>query len=90
MLVAVTFGLAVALYSAQIAPAIADTFFNSPEYFAPIILIAIVPLVFAYSIFKYQLMDVSVVIRNTIVYGTATVTVAAIYFFVIYVSVYSV
>jgi sigma-B regulation protein RsbU (phosphoserine phosphatase) len=86
MLIAVTFGLAVTLYTLQIAPAIADTIFNSPEYYMPIILIVIVPLVFAYSIFKYQLMDVSVVVKNTIVYGTATVTVAAIYFFVIYVA----
>ncbi len=30
-------------------------------------------------------MDVSIVVKNTITYGTATVTVAAIYFFVIYV-----
>jgi sigma-B regulation protein RsbU (phosphoserine phosphatase) len=90
MLIAVTFGLAVAVYSAQIAPALADSFFNSPEYFAPIILIVIVPLVFAYSIFKYQLMDVSVVIRNTIIYGAATVTVAAIYFFVIYIAGHSI
>ncbi len=90
MLIAVTFGLAVAVYSAQIAPAIAESFFNSPEYFAPIILIAIVPLVFAYSIFKYQLMDVSVVVKNTIVYGAATVTVAAIYFFVIYIAGHSI
>jgi serine phosphatase RsbU (regulator of sigma subunit)/MFS family permease len=86
MLIAMSFGLAVSLYTAQIAPALADTFFNSPEYFTPIILVVIVPLVFAYAIFKYQLMDVSVVIRNTIVYGTATVSVAAIYFFVIYVA----
>ncbi len=86
MLIALAFGLAVTIYAAQIAPAIADTFFNSPEYFAPIILVAIVPLIFAYSIFKYQLMDVSVVVRNTIVYGAATVTVAAIYFFIIYVA----
>ena len=86
MLIAVSFGFAVALYTARIAPAIADTIFNSPEYYTPIILIAIVPLVFAYSIFKYQLMDVSVVVKNTIIYGTATVTVAAIYFFVIYVA----
>jgi len=84
MLLAVTFGLLVAVYAGSIAPAIADTIFNSPEYFAPIILVALVPLIFAYSIFKYQLMDVSVVIRNTIVYGTAMVSVAAIYFFVIY------
>ncbi|MBT8383110.1 MAG: SpoIIE family protein phosphatase, partial [Ignavibacteria bacterium] len=86
MLIAVTFGLAVGLYAAQIAPAIADTFFNSPEYYTPIILIAIVPLIFAYAIFKYQLMDVSIVVKNTIIYGTATVSVAAIYFFVIYVA----
>ena len=31
-------------------------------------------------------MDVSVVVKNTIIYGTATVSVAAIYFFVIYVA----
>lgn len=90
MLIAVTFGLAVGLYAAQIAPAIADTMFNSPEYYTPIILVAIVPLIFAYSIFKYQLMDVSVVVKNTIIYGTATFSVAAIYFFVIYVAGHSI
>ena len=86
MLIALTFGGIVTIYSSQIAQIISDTLFNSPEYYAPIILIVIVPLVFAYAIFKYQLMDVSVVVRNTIVYGSATVTVAAIYFFVIYVA----
>jgi len=85
-IVAFIFATVIAIYVGQIAPAIADTLFNSPEYYMPIILIAIVPLIFAYSIFKYQLMDVSVVIRNTIVYGTAMVSVAAIYFFVIYVA----
>jgi sigma-B regulation protein RsbU (phosphoserine phosphatase) len=85
-LVAFIFATLITVYIRQIAPAIADTIFNSPEYYMPIILIAIVPLIFAYSIFKYQLMDVSVVVRNTIIYGTATVTVAAIYFFVIYVA----
>ena len=86
MLIAITFGLAVAIYSSQIAPAISDLIFNSPEYYTPIILIVIVPLIFAYSIFKYQLMDVSTVVKNTIIYGSATVSVAAIYFFVIYVA----
>jgi serine phosphatase RsbU (regulator of sigma subunit) len=86
ILVAFAFGIAIAIYSSQIAPAIADSFFNSPEYFAPIVLIALVPLFFAYAIFRYQLMDVSVVIRNTIMYGAATLTLAAIYFFVVYVA----
>jgi len=85
-IIAFTFWFIVVVYVGQIAPAISDTIFNSPEYFTPIILVALVPLIFAYSIFKYQLMDVSVVVKNTIIYGTATVTVAAIYFFVIYVA----
>ena len=85
ILIAFIFGMAVNLYSTQIAPAIADTIFNSPEYYMPIVLVALVPLMFGYAIFKYQLMDVSVVVRNTIIYGAATLSVAAIYFFVIYV-----
>jgi sigma-B regulation protein RsbU (phosphoserine phosphatase) len=90
LLLALTFGLVIHFYINQIAPAISDTIFNSPEYYMPIILIVLVPLIFAYSIFKYQLMDVSVVVKNTIVYGTATATVAAIYFFVIYVAGHSI
>ena len=85
-IIAFIFGMTVSIYTRQIAPAISDTLFNSPEYYTPIILIVFVPLIFAYSIFKYQLMDVSIVIKNTIIYGTATVIVAAIYFFVIYVA----
>jgi serine phosphatase RsbU (regulator of sigma subunit)/MFS family permease len=85
-IIAFIFATIITVYVRQIAPAISDTIFNSPEYYTPIILIVLVPLIFAYSIFKYQLMDVSVVIRNTIVYGTAMVSVAAIYFFVIYVA----
>lgn len=85
-IIAFIFASVITIYSRSIAPAISDTLFNSPEYYTPIILTALVPLIFAYAIFKYQLMDVSVVVRNTIVYGTATVTVAAIYFFVIYVA----
>jgi sigma-B regulation protein RsbU (phosphoserine phosphatase) len=86
IIIAFMFAIAVAIYTAGIAPLLADTIFNSPEYFAPIVLVTLVPLVFAYSIFKYQLMDVSIVVKNTIIYGTATATVAAIYFFVIYVA----
>ena len=71
-------------YTTFIAPVLADTMFNYPEYYAPIILVSIFPLAFGYSIFRYQLMDVSVVIRNTITYGAATIAVLAVYFLVIY------
>ncbi|NOX16773.1 MAG: SpoIIE family protein phosphatase [Chlorobi bacterium] len=58
--------------------------FNSPEYFLPIVLITFVPISFGYSVFKYSLMDVSDVFKNTIIYGTATLSIAGIYFFLIY------
>jgi serine phosphatase RsbU (regulator of sigma subunit)/MFS family permease len=84
ILAAFAIAIAASVYTATIAPAISDTFFNSPQYYTPIILIILVPIAFAYSIFKYQMMDVSVVVKNTLMYGTATVSLAVLYFFVIY------
>ncbi|MDP2363719.1 MAG: PDZ domain-containing protein, partial [Ignavibacteria bacterium] len=81
---AFTFAMLLAFYIGTIAPAISDTVFNSPEYYMPIILIVFVPITFAYAIFKYHLLDVSIVVRNTIIYGAAMATVAGIYFVVIY------
>jgi serine phosphatase RsbU (regulator of sigma subunit) len=78
-------GISALLYTSLIAPQIADTFYNTPEYFMPIIIVILLPIAFGYSIFKYQLMDVSVVIKNGIIYGAATVTLAGIYFGLIYV-----
>lgn len=84
-LIAMIFGTLVSVYIITIAPAITDTIYNSPEYYMPVILLILVPLGFAYAIFKYQLLDVGEVLKNTIIYGTATLSIAAIYFFVIYV-----
>lgn len=81
---AFSFGLLIQFYVSTIAPAITDTIFNSPEFYMPVVLIAIVPICYAYAILKYQLLDVSVVVRNTIIYGAAMATVAGIYFVVIY------
>ena len=87
LIILIAFALAIAavIYTERIAPIISDTVFNSPQYYTPIVLIIIIPIAFAYSIFKYQLMDVSVVIKNTMMYGFATISIAAIYFFVIYI-----
>ena len=82
--IAFTFGIVLNFYVSAIAPAISDTVFNSPEYYMPIVLFALVPIMFAYAIFKYHLLDVSIVVRNTIIYGAAMATIAGIYFVVIY------
>ena len=84
LLFAVTFNLVIAFYVSTIAPAISDTIFNSPEYYMPVVLLVLVPIMFGYAILKYHLLDVSIVLRNTIIYGTAMATVAGSYFLIIY------
>lgn len=84
----ITYALGVAAiiyYTTALVAAQPVAQFNSPEYFMPIILIVLLPISFGYSIFKYSLMDVSDVVKNTILYTTATITLAAVYFIVIYV-----
>ena len=85
ILTAYAIGVAAIVYTSTLANVLADTVFNSPEYFMPIIAVAIIPVAFGYSIFRYSLMDVTEVVKNAILYGIATVTLAVIYFLVIYV-----
>ncbi len=54
--------------------------FNDPLLFTPIILIAVIPIAFGYAIFRYALMDIREAVKSTIIYGTATVSIAAAYF----------
>jgi len=84
ILVAYLIGVLALIYTSTLASAIAGLIFNNPAYFTPIILIALIPIAFGYSIFRYSLMDVSMVVRNTIVYGVATVALASLYFLLIY------
>ena len=85
ILVAYAIGILAAIYSFILvktgSPAM---MYNQPEFFMPIILVALLPIAFAYSIFKYSLLDVSDVVKTTLLYGLATVSIAATYFLVIY------
>ncbi|MCB9218507.1 MAG: SpoIIE family protein phosphatase [Ignavibacteriales bacterium] len=84
ILISYTVGVLALVYLITLADVLADSIFNSPEYFLPIFLIILTPLGFGYSIFRYSLLDVSDVLKNTILYGTATFTLAGIYFLIIY------
>ena len=85
ILVAYLIGVLALIYTSTLAAAIAGLIFNNPAYFTPIILLALLPIAFGYSIFHYSLMDVSEVVKNTVVYGVATIMLAALYFLLIYV-----
>ncbi|MGD1043872.1 MAG: SpoIIE family protein phosphatase [Bacteroidota bacterium] len=58
-------------------------FLNPPIIF-PVMLLVLVPAFFGYAIFRYKLMDVDVVIRRSLVYGTVTASLAAIYLVSVY------
>ncbi|MCF6269907.1 MAG: SpoIIE family protein phosphatase [Melioribacteraceae bacterium] len=86
ILVAYTIGILAAIYTFVLVTAGNPAMrFNQPEVFLPLILIALLPVAFGYSIFKYSLMDVSDVVKTTLLYGFATISIAATYFFVIYI-----
>lgn len=72
------------MFTSFISPLVTDSIFNSPEWYMPIIFVFIIPVAFGYSIFRYQLMDISTVVKNTIVYGAATLSLAALFFGFIY------
>ncbi len=74
-------GLGGFVYASTLAKVFADTIFNSPQHYMPIVLIALIPISFGYSIFKYSLMDVSEVVKNTFLYVVVSIFIAALYFF---------
>jgi sigma-B regulation protein RsbU (phosphoserine phosphatase) len=58
-------------------------FLNPPILF-PVMLLVAVPIFFGYAIFRHRLMDVDVVIRRSLIYGTVTAALAAIYLVSVY------
>ncbi len=85
IVVSYTLAVLAIIYTSTLANELAETIFNNPEFFLPILFVAVLPLSFGYSIFKYSLMEVSDVIKNAIFYGFLTVSLAASYFLVIYI-----
>ena len=58
--------------------------FLDPPILFPVLLLVLVPAFFGYAIFRHRLMDVDVVIRRSLIYGTVTAALAAIYLVSVY------
>jgi sigma-B regulation protein RsbU (phosphoserine phosphatase) len=58
--------------------------FLHPTLLLPVMLLVVVPVFFGYAIFRYRLMDVDLVIRRSLTYGTVTASLAAIYLLMVY------
>ena len=55
IIISTVVAVAAVIYVNTLAPALAGNMFNSPEYFLPIYLSALIPISFGYGIFKYSL-----------------------------------
>lgn len=53
--------------------------FTQPLLLVPGLLLAAVPIAFGYSIFRYRLMDIDLIIKRSLLYGAITAMLAAIY-----------
>jgi sigma-B regulation protein RsbU (phosphoserine phosphatase) len=58
--------------------------FLKPEYFLPSLLIVSVPISYGYSIFRYRLMDIDLIIKKSIIYAIVTATIAAFYVLIVF------
>ena len=82
IIIAFIIGLGALFYFILFVTTTNQVVFNDPLLFMPIILIAIIPVAFGYAIFRYSLMDIREVVKSTVVYGTATVAIAVVYFLI--------
>ncbi|MBI5020723.1 MAG: SpoIIE family protein phosphatase [Ignavibacteriales bacterium] len=53
-------------------------------FLLPIALVIGMPLAFGYSIFRYRLMDIDLIIKRSLIYGVITATLAAIYLMIVF------
>jgi len=84
ILLAYILSILAVVYARYVAPAFSGLIFNYPEIYLPVFLIPLFPIAFGVSIYRYHLLDFSIVVKNTIIYGAATLLLAAIYFLSIY------
>jgi sigma-B regulation protein RsbU (phosphoserine phosphatase) len=59
-------------------------FFLQTVNLLPIVLVICMPLAFGYSIFKYRLMDIDLIIKRSLIYGFITAVLAVIYFVIVF------
>jgi sigma-B regulation protein RsbU (phosphoserine phosphatase) len=58
--------------------------FLQPIFLLPIALVISMPLAFGYSIFKYRLMDIDLIIKRSLIYGVITAALASIYLMIVF------
>ena len=84
ILISSVIGIAAAAYLLIISASQPLAIFIRPKILLPGLLIVSVPLAFGYSIFRYRLMDIGILLKKSLTYGVITAAVAAIYVLIVF------
>ncbi len=79
ILIGTAIGLSGFIYMLLITMFVPFLFINHPELLFPVAVVALIPLSFGYSIFRYRLMDIEIIIKKSMVYTATTVTLGLCY-----------
>lgn len=63
-------------------------FINYPEFLIPVLIVVLIPLSFGYSIFRYRTMDIELIVKQSLVYASATASLALTYLAILFVAGY--
>ncbi|MBL7994531.1 SpoIIE family protein phosphatase [bacterium] len=63
-------------------------FINYPEFLFPVLIVVLIPLSFGYSIFRYRTMDTELIIKQSLVYASATASLALTYLVILFLAGY--
>ncbi len=84
ILVGISIGLAAAAYIMILQIINPFAVFLYPLTFIPGLFVIAVPISFGYSIFRYRLMDIDLIVKRSLIYGIVTANIAAIYLLIVY------
>ena len=79
ILISVAIGVATLTYIILLIIINPFAMFLTPVLVLPASLLALVPIGFGYAIFRYRLMDIDLVVKRSLIYGTVTASLAVIY-----------
>lgn len=84
ILISAVIGVAALFYTIALGASNPFLIFLYPASFLPGLLILSVPIGFGYSIFRYRLMDIDLIVKRSLIYGGVTAALAAIYLLIVY------